>query len=109
MARTMPFVFEGILMTSLKGREPFITAGLLESTQDGFFANGATFFGSVALPLNKFITPGHYVVTGSCQLDRSHLARPDALRPDPGVRRAARNGKTRVDVRSDDGSVHLVG
>ena len=29
MARTMPFVFEGVLMTSLKGSEPFITAGLL--------------------------------------------------------------------------------
>jgi len=65
MARTMPFVFEGVLMTSLKGSEPFITAGLFESTQDGFFANGATVFGSVALPLNKFITPGHYVVSGT--------------------------------------------
>ena len=65
MARTMPQIFEGIFFTTSKGSEPFVTAGLFESTADGFFENGATIFGSVALPLNKFITPGHYVVTGT--------------------------------------------
>ena len=35
--------------------------GLYESTEDGFFKNGATFMASVSVPLKLFATPGHYV------------------------------------------------
>ena len=60
-ARTIPPVAEGVFFTTLKDAEPFVTVGLLESTEKGFFKNGATFYASVALPYKFFDTPSHYV------------------------------------------------
>lgn len=64
-ARTVPPTVEGIMMTTLRNAAPFVTAGLLESTEDGFFENGATVYGSVELPIQPFRVPGRYTVTGS--------------------------------------------
>lgn len=60
-ARTIPPVAEGVFFTTLKNAEPFVTVGLLESTEKGFFKNGATFYASVAVPYKFFDTPSHYV------------------------------------------------
>lgn len=64
-ARTMPPVAEGVFFTTLKDQKPLVTVGLFESTEPGFFKNGATFFASVDLPLKLFETPGHYTVTAT--------------------------------------------
>jgi porin len=65
VARTTPAVVEGVFVTALKDFEPLVTVGLYESTEDGFFRNGATVYGAVTLPIKLFVTPGHYVVTAT--------------------------------------------
>ena len=62
-ARTIPPVTEGVFFTALRDLEPFVTVGLFESTDDGFFKNGATFLASLSLPHHLFPTPGHVAVT----------------------------------------------
>ena len=42
-ARTVPPSTEGVMFSVLKGAQPAVTLGLIESTEDGFFENGATF------------------------------------------------------------------
>jgi len=64
-ARTIPFIAEGVFFTTLRNAEPLVTVGLLESTEEGFFKNGATFYASVALPMKFFDTPSHYVFTAT--------------------------------------------
>jgi porin len=65
LARTTPGIVEGVFISTLRNAEPFITAGLYESTRDGFFQNGATLFGSVTLPIKIWEAPGHYTATGT--------------------------------------------
>jgi len=65
LARTTPGIVEGVFLSSLRNSERFITAGLYESTSDGFFKNGATLFGSVTMPITIWEAPGHYTVTGT--------------------------------------------
>ena len=50
-ARTVPPSAEGMFFTVLKGTQPALTVGLLESTEEGFFENGATFTWNAALPV----------------------------------------------------------
>jgi hypothetical protein len=40
-----------VLFSVLKGAHPFVTVGLIESTADGFFDNGATFLWTLGLPV----------------------------------------------------------
>ena len=61
--RTTPHIAEGVFFTALRNAAPLVTVGLYESTEEGFFKNGATFMASVNLPLKLFETPGHYVFT----------------------------------------------
>ena len=61
--RTTPPIAEGVFFTALRNAAPLVTVGLYESTEEGFFKNGATFLASVNIPLKLFETPGHYVVT----------------------------------------------
>ena len=64
-ARTVPPSFEGVMFSVLKGAHPMVTLGLLESTQDGFFENGATFMWNAALPVRLSKTlPGGVSVGG---------------------------------------------
>jgi porin len=63
--RTIPPVVEGVSFTILRGGEVAATAGLIESTDEGFFANGATVLWSVAVPLKPSRMPGHYSVGGA--------------------------------------------
>jgi porin len=65
LARTTPPVAEGVFFTTVRAAEPFVTVGLYESTDPGFFQNGATVMGAVNLPIKPFAAPGHYVVTGT--------------------------------------------
>lgn len=44
--------------------KPAVTLGLIESTEDGFFDNGATFMWDVRLPIKPFSLPGQYTVGG---------------------------------------------
>ena len=62
--RTVPPVAEGLIFKVLKGTEVAATAGLIESTDEGFFKNGATVLWEVALPVKLFSKPGHYSVGG---------------------------------------------
>ncbi len=62
--RTVPPVAEGVIFTVLRGAEPVATAGLIESTDEGFFKNGATVLWNVVLPVKPFSLPGHYSVGG---------------------------------------------
>jgi porin len=64
-ARTTPPVAEGVFYTALKNQEPLITVGLYESTEEGFFKNGATFFASFQVPYKLFETPSHYIFTAT--------------------------------------------
>jgi porin len=57
-ARTVPPVFEGVLFTVLRGATPAITVGVIESTDEGFFDNGATFMWSVSPPWRLSDKPG---------------------------------------------------
>jgi porin len=50
-ARTVPPVAEGVIFSVLKGAQPFVTVGLIESTVGGFFENGATFMWTLGLPV----------------------------------------------------------
>jgi porin len=64
-ARTVPPSFEGVTFSVLKGTHPALTLGLIESTQDGFFENGATFMWNAALPVKLSKTlPGGVSVGG---------------------------------------------
>ncbi|MGH9330562.1 MAG: carbohydrate porin [Vicinamibacterales bacterium] len=63
-ARTIPPVAEGVIAVFLRNLEPTVTVGLIESTEDGFFDNGATFMWDVRLPVQPFKLPGHYSVGG---------------------------------------------
>lgn len=62
--RTVPPVAEGVIFSVLKGSEVVAKAGLIESTDAGFFKNGATVLWEVALPVKLFTKPGHYSVGG---------------------------------------------
>jgi porin len=57
-ARTIPPVFEGALFSVLRGATPALTVGVIESTEEGFFENGATFLWSVSPPLKLSKKPG---------------------------------------------------
>jgi porin len=64
-ARTVPPVTEGVMFTVLKGVQPFLTVGLIESTEEGFFENGATFMWNVGVPVRLSKTkPGGIAVGG---------------------------------------------
>lgn len=64
-ARTLPPSAEGVLFSVLKGATPALTVGLLESTEDGFFENGATFMWNAMLPVKLSKTlPGGVGVGG---------------------------------------------
>jgi len=65
LSRTTPAVAEGVFFKTMRNAEPFVTVGLYESTEEGFFKNGATFLASVALPLKIWETPSHYVFTAT--------------------------------------------
>lgn len=102
LARTTPPVVEGVFVTALKNFEPLVTVGLFESTQDGFFQNGATVLASVTLPL-KFAAPGHYVVTGTASsieataLDQS----PYAFIPGSGIPLETEKNAWTLDITAD--------
>ncbi len=64
-ARTVPPSTEGVLFSVLHGAHPMVTLGLIESTGDGFFENGATFMWNAALPVKLSKTlPGGVSVGG---------------------------------------------
>ena len=64
-ARTVPPSAEGVIFSVLKGAHPALTLGLIESTEDGFFENGATFMWNAALPVKLSKTlPGGISVGG---------------------------------------------
>lgn len=64
-ARTVPPSAEGVMFSVLKGAQPAVTLGLIESTDDGFFENGATFMWNVGLPVKLSKTlPGGISVGG---------------------------------------------
>jgi porin len=64
-ARTIPPVTEGVIATFLgKDVEPVVTVGLIDSNDEGFFDNGATFMWDVRLPFTPFSLPGVYSVGG---------------------------------------------
>ena len=64
-ARTVPPSAEGVMFSVLKGTHPALTLGLIESTEDGFFDNGATFMWNAALPVKLSKTlPGGISVGG---------------------------------------------
>jgi porin len=79
-ARTIPPVAEGVIGAFLKGAEPVVTVGLIESTEDGFFDNGATVMWDVRLPIAPLKLPGQYSVGGefssitATSLDQSKFA-----------------------------------
>jgi hypothetical protein len=62
--RTIPPVAEGAIFTILHKGAPVATAGLIESTDEGFFANGATVIWNATVPIKPFTRPGHYSVGG---------------------------------------------
>jgi porin len=79
-ARTIPPVAEGVIGAFLKNYEPVVTVGLIESTEEGFFDNGATVMWDVRLPIKPFKLPGQYSVGGefgsitATSLDQSKFA-----------------------------------
>jgi porin len=63
--RTVPASADGVLFSVLKGATPQVTLGLIESTEGGFFENGATFMWNTALPVKLSKTlPGAISVGG---------------------------------------------
>lgn len=62
--RTVPPVAEGVIFNVYRGSEVAATAGLIESTDEGFFKNGATVLWNVTLPVKLFGGPSHYSVGG---------------------------------------------
>jgi porin len=79
-ARTIPPVAEGVIGSFLRGTEPLVTVGLIESTEEGFFDNGATVLWDVRLPIQPLSLPGQYSVGGefssitATSLDQSKFA-----------------------------------
>jgi porin len=64
-ARTVPPVAEGVMFSYLYGGRPAVTVGLIESTEDGFFENGATLMWNAGLPVKLSKTkPGGIAVGG---------------------------------------------
>jgi porin len=63
--RTLPPSAEGAIFTQLRNGEPLVTVGLVESTEDGFFKNGATVFGVYDQKLSMFAAPGKVSVRGT--------------------------------------------
>ena len=49
--RTIPPSADGVIFSVLKGGRSAVTLGLIESTEGGFFENGATFMWNAALPV----------------------------------------------------------
>lgn len=64
-SRTIPPVVEGITFNILNNGEVVASAGLIESTDPGFFKNGATVLWNVRLPLKPMHLPGHYDLGGA--------------------------------------------
>jgi porin len=63
--RTLPPWGEGVTFSVLKGATPAVTLGLVESTEPGFFENGATFMWNAVLPVKLSKTlPGGISVGG---------------------------------------------
>jgi porin len=63
--RTIPQSADGVLFSVMKGAHPAMTVGLIESTEGGFFENGATFMWNAALPVKLSKTlPGGISVGG---------------------------------------------
>jgi porin len=63
--RTIPPVTEGVIVAFLnKSFEQAVTVGLIDSHDDGFFDNGATFMWDVRLPIHPLELPGEYSVGG---------------------------------------------
>ncbi|HUL74579.1 MAG TPA: carbohydrate porin [Vicinamibacterales bacterium] len=62
--KTVPPVAEGVIFTVMRGSEVAANAGLIESTDQGFFKNGATVLWNVTLPIKPFSLPGHYSFGG---------------------------------------------
>ncbi len=56
---------EGVIFSVLKGATPAVTLGLIESTEPGFFENGATFMWNTVLPVKLSKTlPGGSAIGG---------------------------------------------
>ena len=62
--RTVPPVAEGALFSVLRGATPALTVGVIESTEEGFFENGATLLWSVSPPLKLSEKPGGISIGG---------------------------------------------
>ena len=62
--RTVPPVAEGAIFSIMRGGEVVATGGLIESTDEGFFKNGATVLWDVNLPIKPFSLPGRYTIGG---------------------------------------------
>jgi porin len=63
--RTLPPSADGVIFSVLKGVHPVLTLGLVESTEGGFFENGATFMWNAAVPVKLSKTlPGGITVGG---------------------------------------------
>ena len=63
--RTIPQSADGVLFSVMKGAHSAMTVGLIESTEGGFFENGATFMWNAALPVKLSKTlPGGISVGG---------------------------------------------
>jgi porin len=57
-------VAEGVLFSVLRGVAPALTVGLIESTEEGFFEDGATFMWSYQLPWKPSAKRGNYSIGG---------------------------------------------
>jgi porin len=62
--RTVPPVAEGAIFSIMRGGQVVATGGLIESTDEGFFKNGATVLWDVNLPIKPFSLPGTYTIGG---------------------------------------------
>src|SRR5262245_3912365 len=102
-ARTVPPVFEGALFSVLRGATPALTVGVIESTEEGFFENGATLLWSVSPPLKLSSKPGGLAFGGELSgfegrsLDQS----PFALIPVSPIPLAAEHGAWTFNVTLD--------
>ena len=98
-ARTVPPSGEGVMFSVLKGAAPMVTVGLIESTEHGFFENGATFMWNVALPVKLSKTlPGGISVGGEVGSSRAPRS---ISRPGSSSRRStSRSSSSRARGRS---------
>jgi porin len=102
-ARTVPPVTEGVLFSVLRGPTPWLTLGVIESTEEGFFENGTTFMWSVSPPWKFSAKPGGISVGGEIgsfegtSLDQS----PWALLPDLPIPLEEEQGAWTVNVSVD--------